>query len=156
MVSDDGFIVTKLLPPNVTSLIQPMDQGVLESMKQRYRISLLQDLLLSQDKDIVTFLKEINMLKVTENIVMGWDQISPQTIRHSWWKLNRDLASTFQTLGYEVGVVQAWLDSDHLGYEHLSDDQIVEQVEQLLSALNDVDELEDDTTDSPISSCQQQ
>ena len=77
MVSDDGFIVTKLLPPNVTSLIQPMDQGVLESMKQRYRISLLQDLLLSQDKDIVTFLKEINMLKVTENIVMGWDQISP-------------------------------------------------------------------------------
>ena len=77
MVSDDGFIVTNLLPPNVTSLIQPMDQGVLESMKQRYRISLLQYLLLSQDKDIVTFLKEINMLKVTENIVMGWDQISP-------------------------------------------------------------------------------
>lgn len=48
------------------------------------------------------------------------------------------------------------VDSDHLGYEHLSDDQIVEQVEQLLSTLNDVDELEDDTTDSPISSCQQQ
>ena len=33
MVSDDGLIVAKFLPPNVTSLIQPMDQCVLEAMK---------------------------------------------------------------------------------------------------------------------------
>ena len=78
-----------------------------------------------QDKDIVTFLKEINML---EKIAMAWDQISPQTIRRSWRKLtpleeagngadqedlpsNTDLASTFQILGYECGEedAQAWL-----------------------------------------------
>ena len=29
------------LPPNTTSLIQPMDQGVLECMKRRYRKELL-------------------------------------------------------------------------------------------------------------------
>ena len=33
MVSDVGLIVTKFLPLHVTSLIQPMDQGVLEAMK---------------------------------------------------------------------------------------------------------------------------
>ena len=31
--SDDGLIVAKFLPPNVTSSIQPMDQGVFEAMK---------------------------------------------------------------------------------------------------------------------------
>ena len=65
-----GLIVSKLLPPNVTSLIQPMDQGVLESMKRKYRASLLRELLLSQDKDIVTFLKEINMINVIERIAI--------------------------------------------------------------------------------------
>ena len=57
-------------------------------------------------------------------------------------------------LGYELGEedVQAWLDSDDLGYEHLSDDQIVKQVERLHSVLNDENESEeDDTSDSSIS-----
>ena len=34
LVSDDGLVIAKFFPPNVTSLIQPMDQGVLESMKR--------------------------------------------------------------------------------------------------------------------------
>ena len=33
-VSEDGQIFVKFLPPNVTSLIQPMNQGVLEALKQ--------------------------------------------------------------------------------------------------------------------------
>ena len=37
LVSDDGKIYAKFLPANITSLIQPMDQGVLESMKRTYR-----------------------------------------------------------------------------------------------------------------------
>jgi len=32
LMSDDGKIMAKFLPPNVTALIQPMDQGVLESI----------------------------------------------------------------------------------------------------------------------------
>ena len=91
------------------------------------------------------------MLKVIEKMAIAWDQIRPQTIRRSWRKLiplaeadngadqdnlpsNRNLASTFQTLGYKLGEdVHAWLDSDDSEYEHLSDDQIVEQVELLHS-----------------------
>ena len=33
LVSDDGAILAKFLPPNVTSLIQPMDQGVIQCVK---------------------------------------------------------------------------------------------------------------------------
>ena len=37
LVSDDGNIIAKFFPPNVTALIQPMDQGLLESIKRVYR-----------------------------------------------------------------------------------------------------------------------
>ena len=43
--SDDGLITRKLLPPNVTALIQPMDQGVILSMKRLYRSDLLKNLM---------------------------------------------------------------------------------------------------------------
>jgi len=42
LISDDGKITTLYLPPNVNSLIQPMDQGVLLALKRRYKKKLLQ------------------------------------------------------------------------------------------------------------------
>ena len=36
LVSADGLVIAKFFPPNVTFLIQPMDQGVLVSIKRRY------------------------------------------------------------------------------------------------------------------------
>ena len=37
----DGKIYEHFLPPNVTSLIRPMDQGILEAIKKRYKKKLL-------------------------------------------------------------------------------------------------------------------
>ena len=45
LVSDNGRVIGKFLPPNITSLIQPMDQGVLESIKRHYRRKILEKLL---------------------------------------------------------------------------------------------------------------
>ena len=50
LVSDDKKIIAKFLPPSVTSLIQPMDQGVLESIKRRYKRKLLEELVLRMMK----------------------------------------------------------------------------------------------------------
>ncbi|XP_053687322.1 jerky protein homolog-like [Sabethes cyaneus] len=44
--SDDGKIKVLFLPPNVTSLGQPMDQGVLNAIKKRFKKKLLMHLLL--------------------------------------------------------------------------------------------------------------
>ena len=88
LMSDDGLVIAKFLPPNVTSLIQPMNQGVLESMKRRYKRSLLQVVLLSEDLvDPIAFTKSITMKVVVEKISLAWDQITPVTIRRSWRKL---------------------------------------------------------------------
>ena len=88
LISRDGLVKAMFLPPNVTSLIQPMDQGVLEALKHRYRKSLLRDILISDGEvDITEFLKQVNMKAVIEKVALSWDQITSVTIRRSWRKL---------------------------------------------------------------------
>ena len=40
-MSADGKIIAKFLPPNVTALIQPMDQGVIQAVKKSYKKKVL-------------------------------------------------------------------------------------------------------------------
>ncbi|XP_033221044.1 tigger transposable element-derived protein 6-like [Belonocnema kinseyi] len=48
-IDEKCFVV--FLPPNCTSLIQPMDMGVISAPKRRYRTAFLQELLISECKD---------------------------------------------------------------------------------------------------------
>ena len=58
LVSEDGKIIAHYLPPNVTSLIQPMDQGVLEALKRQYKKKILRRLLIGEEngESVVDFL----------------------------------------------------------------------------------------------------
>ena len=58
--SADGNIFVSYLPPNVTSLIQPMDQCVVVTMKRHYRREML-SLLLIEDSGMVELSKKINI-----------------------------------------------------------------------------------------------
>ncbi len=58
-------ICAKFLPANTTSLIEPMDQAVLESLKRRYKKLLLQNFLEDEHGiSIFAALKGINMKHV--------------------------------------------------------------------------------------------
>ena len=46
-----GSVTCLFLPPNTASLIQPMDQGVLQATKNKYMRKLLQKVICSQDND---------------------------------------------------------------------------------------------------------
>lgn len=61
LCSDDGKIVTMLLPPNVTALIQPMDQNVIRLTKLYYRTSLLSMIAANKEKDIGKVLKALTL-----------------------------------------------------------------------------------------------
>ena len=89
LVSADGQIFAFFLPPNVTSLIQPMDQGVLESLKRRYKKKLLHRLLLEDEvgTNIADFLKQVNMKVVVDFAVESWKEITTTTLRKSWRKI---------------------------------------------------------------------
>ena len=86
-MSADGKITAKFLPPNVTALLQPMDQGVLESIKRVYRKSILRDLVTQSTFTIQDFLKRIDMIKVVDTVASAWDMVTPAAIRNSWKKL---------------------------------------------------------------------
>ncbi|XP_065892463.1 tigger transposable element-derived protein 2-like [Dysidea avara] len=89
LVSNDKKVVAKFLPPNVTAFIQPMDQGVLSSIKRRYRRKILEDLVLqdADGKPVLDFLKSINVLRVIGLISSCWNEISSTTLRKSWRKI---------------------------------------------------------------------
>ncbi|XP_028658938.1 jerky protein homolog-like [Erpetoichthys calabaricus] len=80
--SDDQIFVT-YLPPNVTSLKQPMDQGILEAFKGRYRKSLLRSVL-EEDGDLRKFYKKWTIKDAIFSCSESWDDMPNLTFRKSW------------------------------------------------------------------------
>ena len=72
----DGTITIKFLPPNVTAVLQPVDQEVLEPIKRVYRKSNLRDLVTQTIFTIQDFLKRIDMIKVVDSVASAWDTCS--------------------------------------------------------------------------------
>uniref|UniRef100_A0A1B6GWK2 HTH CENPB-type domain-containing protein n=1 Tax=Cuerna arida TaxID=1464854 RepID=A0A1B6GWK2_9HEMI len=87
LVSDG--IRALFLPPNVTALIQPLDQGVLETFKRNYKKRLLRNLLekLEDGLGVTDALKLITMKDVVYWVSEAWDNVREDTIRRSWRKL---------------------------------------------------------------------
>lgn len=61
-----------------------MDQGVLESLKCRYR---REELIFRDEEAITDFLKTINMLTISNLIAACWDEIPAKTLQLSWRKI---------------------------------------------------------------------
>ncbi len=89
LVSKDKKITAMFLPANTTALIQPMDQGVLQAMKNRYMKSLLRKLLMAdkEGQSMTTFVKSINIKDVVYMIGDAWDNIESSTLCKSWFKI---------------------------------------------------------------------
>ena len=156
LISDDGNITALYLPPNVTSLIQPMDQGVLVALKRRYKKKLLRRLLIEDENgaSLINFLKSVNIKIVTELIAESWGEIKESTLRKSWRKImpiqepkesedqtegqedgdedEREFIREFQELGYSMdeNEISTWLNSDSNdpGFQLMIDDEICEHV----------------------------
>ncbi|XP_033228976.1 jerky protein homolog-like [Belonocnema kinseyi] len=84
----DGIVV-QCLPPHVTSLIQPCDQGILEMIKLNYKINLVHSILESQTKGVslLQFLKNCNVKDSVYWVVQAWNQVKPYTIIQCWKKM---------------------------------------------------------------------
>lgn len=144
----DKEIKAIFLPPNVTSLIQPMDQGVLAALKKRYRRKLLSSLILAMEEgnDLITKLKKIDLIDVIGWVSQCWNELEPITLVRSWRKLldhsgneffaqEKECDSELVTLmrnipGCEDAVdddVRDWMDLDGAS-EPLGEDEIVAAV----------------------------
>lgn len=87
-----GNICVKFFPPQTTSLIQPMDQGVIENIKRLYKRQLVGKLLeddLSENDNassnsVIATLKSINIKTVAYMTATAWDQVSQATLIKAW------------------------------------------------------------------------
>ncbi|GBL83051.1 hypothetical protein AVEN_165284-1 [Araneus ventricosus] len=135
-----------------------MDQGVIESMKRRYRKKLLSKLLFEGDYDeeevacsIVQFWKALKLKDCVYMINEAWESVPEHTLKRSWRKLapclqnvdqSNDSGSVTVTKlnglliqipgcgNCEEDDVSWWLhcDVDHAGFQLMSDDEINAQV----------------------------
>lgn len=163
----DKDIKAMYLPPNVTSLCQPMDQGVLESLKKRYRRKLLSSLISSMDmnnQDLISVLKKIDLLDVIGWIADSWKELEPMTLVRSWRKLldhsgnefsedtqieSIDLIDVMKKVpGCEEtshNDVRIWMEEDGAS-EPLGDDEVVAAVKSK-DLPNEIDSSDEDDED---------
>ena len=66
------------LPPNTSSKTQPMDQGVIRSLKAKYRKNVVQKVIQSVEKKKT--LSKTSFLERMQMLVSAWDGLSTQTI----------------------------------------------------------------------------
>ena len=71
-------IKLSFLPPNTNSKIQPMDQGVIRSLKAKYRKNVVRKIIQSVDKKKIP--PKISFLQGMQMLVSAWDPLSTQTI----------------------------------------------------------------------------
>ena len=86
LVSDCGNIFVCFFPPNVTSLIQPLDQGVLRSMKCLYRNNFMMKLLMSKESPI-EFQKSFSIKDAIFSLADAWEQVKQTTLTRAWKNL---------------------------------------------------------------------
>ncbi|KAJ8935904.1 hypothetical protein NQ318_008667 [Aromia moschata] len=93
------FIV--YLAPNVTSLIQPMDQGVISALKRCYKTMFLNELLAKEFEEKGTvdeLIKKWNLRDCFHLLQNAWDNVTIDTLKNSWKNLLQlHLAGPVQT-----------------------------------------------------------
>ncbi|GFV26021.1 tigger transposable element-derived protein 7 [Trichonephila clavipes] len=110
-----GEIKAIFLPPNVTPLLQPMDQGVLQKLKQIYRKQFLRTLIEDDTVSLVAKIKQTNMKDVVYWSAESWENLV-QTIPGCEEAGERD--------------INKWMEEDGETAEFLTDDDIAAAVTQ--------------------------
>ena len=72
------------LPPNTTAVTQPMDQGVIRSLKAKYRSRLIKLIIkaIDSNKDI----PKINVLDATKLLTLSWEDVTENTVQNCFAK----------------------------------------------------------------------
>lgn len=125
-----------------------MDQSVIETFKRRYRKRFLQKLVSEDEFSLIDYWKQYNLKNVVDNAADAWSEVSEQTLQRAWNKLwpestgsvdkSDDLAEdvmsiALPTFQLERNDINEWLECDNNdpGFQLLSDDEIIESVNQV-------------------------
>ena len=87
-VQEYSHIKFLMLPPNATSIVQPLDQGIICSVKRRYKKKLAERYLVSveNNKDVNIILKQLDIVAATNMVHNAWKETSSTTIQNCFHK----------------------------------------------------------------------
>jgi hypothetical protein len=76
-------VAVRFLPPNLTSEVQPLDKGIIQSMKLQYRKQLMRAFINAADKcnSVVEFTRSVTMLDAMRWVHGAWGNVSAETIK---------------------------------------------------------------------------
>lgn len=152
------------LPPDVSSLVQPMNQGIIEKLKKVYKKKFLRVILTAESaKEIPRLLKSFDILKCIYFISEAWGKVTESDIKNGWrniFPLYSDLeldSRSFLNMVTKIPdynkttlkEINSWLHSDdnEQGWRVLNDLQLAAQMYQ--NNINDgKDEEEEDNDQS--------
>lgn len=139
-------ITVVFMPPNVTSLIQPLDQGIIRAAKAHYRTQLVRKMIkaVEQGMSTVEFAKSIDLLKASHMLKRSWFLVSPTTITNCFRKAGfiadeanceeeiDELQTQMEDIGLSAEDFTAFIDCDSNleCYGTLSDQEICASVKR--------------------------
>ncbi|UYV78694.1 hypothetical protein LAZ67_16002435 [Cordylochernes scorpioides] len=154
LISNDGNIKCKFLPPNITSVLQPMDQGVIVAFKRLYKRRQLEScLVFSSDADQPN--NSVDLETAGDALQLSEDESDEdeQEIRR--------LGQLFQRARIEVNQesINEWIDIDLDDPCHnvLSNDDIVEAVlseKMEISSSDDSSSTSEDSLEPDVPRCE--
>ena len=123
------------LPPNTTSLIQPMDQGVIATFKAYYlRRTFSQAIKTTTGENAPTlteFWKSYNIRNVIENIGEAWLEVTASNMRAVWKHIIPHCANDF--IGFETHFAEVTNNiveiGKGLGFKELDSANVIECIE---------------------------
>ncbi|XP_063095547.1 jerky protein homolog-like [Cavia porcellus] len=139
------------LPPNVTSVIQPCDQGILRSMKSKYKHYFLNCMLASVNRGLKVqdFLKEFNLKDAIYAVANAWNDVDKSTLTSAWHRL-------WATMMFENDLA----DEDFEGYKDSSEKVMISKLITYAKSLSaesvnkleeaDIEEMLNIDNDAPV------
>uniref|UniRef100_K7FKY7 HTH CENPB-type domain-containing protein n=1 Tax=Pelodiscus sinensis TaxID=13735 RepID=K7FKY7_PELSI len=91
------------LPPNTTSILQPMDQGAIPAFKAYYLHNTFAKAVAATEcengKTLCEFWKDYKILHCIRNIAAEWEEVTPQCMNGIWKKILKRFVNCFR--GFE-------------------------------------------------------
>lgn len=151
------FINLQFLPPNTTSLIQPMDQQVIANLKAKYHKYMYQQCFQATDGERKVTLKEFwkayNIHDAIVNIGKAWKNVSEKSLSAAWRNLWPEIASEFKPVEEQNDEIAEVIQlGQNLGLE-VSFDDVIDLIkshdEELNSSAEDSSESEEEIAAEP-------
>ena len=131
--SEHSNIHCVFFPPNTTSLIQPMNQGVLDTLKRHYRRKLMRRALdeKNEHKSMAEVKKTISVKDAIEWSSQAWGDITPYTLSSSWNMILPSIENpqvVNQETSSDENPPRYWVNENDEGIGHveMSTDEIIE------------------------------